>query len=112
MTVTDSYEARVVRLLSQDVAATLGSGYEGSIRDAAARVRTFRDEPDDYVEKVVEDVQQEFHDLFIDITWPACPFHPNHPLWLHKEQWVCEQTQTPVAPLGSLRRGATSKPTH
>jgi hypothetical protein len=104
MTVTDADEARVVRLLSQDVAATLAPGYDGSIRYAAANVRTFRDELADYVDKVVEDVQQEFHDLFIDTTWPACPFHPNHPLWLHEGQWVCEQNKTRVAPLGSLRR--------
>lgn len=104
MTVTDADEARVVRLLNQDVAATIGPGYEGSIRYAAANVRSFRDDPDDYVDKVVEDVQQEFHDLFVDTTWPACPFHPNHPLWLHNKQWVCGQTQTPVAPLGGLRR--------
>ena len=108
MTVTDADEARVVRLLNQDVAATIGAGYEGSIRHAAAHVRTFRDDPDDYTDKVVEDVQQEFHDLFIDTTWPACPFHPNHPLWLHNEQWVCERTQTPIAPLGGLRRRGNS----
>jgi hypothetical protein len=62
MTVTDADEARVVRLLSRDVASTLGPGHEGSIRDAAAKVRTFRDDPDHFVAKVVEDVQQEFHD--------------------------------------------------
>jgi hypothetical protein len=110
MTVTNADEARVVRLLSQDVFATLGPGFEGAIRDVATHVRTLRDEPDDYLEKVVEDVQQSFHDQYIDTTWPACPFHPNHPLWLHNERWVCEQTRTPVAPLGGLHRGATRKP--
>jgi hypothetical protein len=107
MTVTDADEARVVRLLSHDVAATLGPGYDEAIRNAAAHARTLWHEPSDYVDKVVEDVQQEFHDLFIDTTWPSCPFHPNHPLWLHGEQWVCEQNQTSVAPLGGLRRSAS-----
>ena len=106
MTVTDADETRVLRLLNQDVAATIGPGYEGSILDAGAHVRTRRDDPREYVEKVVEDVQQRFHDLFIDTSWPACPLHANHPLWLHNEQWVCEHTQTPIAPLGDLgRRG-------
>ncbi len=104
MPVTDADETRVIQLLSQDVANTLGPGHEDSIRYAAANVRTFRDEPDEYVDKVVEDVQQHFHDLFIDTTWPARPFHPNHPLWLHEEQWVCGQSQTRVAPLGGLAR--------
>jgi len=104
MTVTDADQARVIRLLSQDVAATIGPGYDALIQAWARNARTLRDEPGDYVDKVVEDVQQAFHDRFIDITWPACPFHPNHPLWLHNEQWVCEQTQTPIAPLGGLNR--------
>ena len=103
MPVTDVDEARLVQRLRHDVAATIGAGYEDLIQYAAAHLRTFRDDPDDYIDKVVEDVQQEFHDLFIDTTWPACPFHPHHPLWLHNEQWMCEQTQTPVAPLGGLR---------
>lgn len=106
MTVTDADEARVVRLLRQDVIATLGPGYERSIQRAATDARALRDEPDDYVAKVVEDVQQEFHDLFIDTTWPACPYHANHPLWLHDGQWVCELAQRPVAPLGDLGRSA------
>lgn len=104
MTVTDADEALVVRFLVHDVEATLGTGNEGSIRRAAARVRTLRNERDDYVAKVVEDVQQELHDLFADTTWPACPLHPNHPLWLHNEHWLCEQTQTVIAKLGHLRR--------
>jgi hypothetical protein len=109
MTVTDADEARVVRLVTQDVAATLGSGHERLIQVVAAHVRTFRDEPDDYVDKVVEDVQQKLHDLFIDTTWPACPFHPTHPLWLHDEQWVCERTHRPVAGLGDLVRSVSNE---
>jgi hypothetical protein len=103
MTVTVADEARVIQLLRQDVAATLGAGYEKIIRDTAVRVRAFRNEPNDYVEKVVEDVQQEFHDLFIDTTWPRCPLHSHHPLWLHDGYWLCEQAHTRVARLGELR---------
>lgn len=54
-------------------------------------------------EKVVDDVQQEFMDMFIDTTWPACPRHPNHPLWLHDGQWYCERDEEALAPLGGLR---------
>src|SRR5262245_22627679 len=57
---------------------------------------------DAYIDKVVEEVQQEIHDLFIDTTWPTCPFHPNHPLWLGNGYWVCAQNGVRVAPLGGL----------
>jgi hypothetical protein len=63
----------------------------------------FRDEPDDYVAKVVEEDQQGFHDLFIDTTWPACPFHSRHPLWLHSGHWTCDQDSVCLAPLGQLK---------
>jgi hypothetical protein len=106
MTLSDADEARVVRLLSQDVAATLGPGHDEVIRETASRVRTFRDEPADYVDKVVEDVQQAFHDDFVDTTWPSCPTHPNHPLWFHDGHWVCERNHVRVAPLGQLSNRA------
>jgi hypothetical protein len=66
-------------------------------------MRAFRDDPDDYLEKVVENVQQDFHDLLVDTTWPRCPLHPNHPLWLHSGYWLCEQNSFRVAALGDLR---------
>ncbi len=110
MPVTDADEARVVRLLAQDIVATLGPGHENLVRHAAAHARTLRNEPAAYVAKVVEDVQQELHDRFIDTTWPACPMHANHPLWLRDEQWVCESAATTIAALGSLGRDATPKP--
>jgi len=102
MAVTDGDEARVIRLLAQDVTATLGTGHEDRIRDTAVRVRGFRDDPDDYLEKVVEDVQQELHDLFIDPTWPRCPVHSQHPLWLRDGHWMCTQTDTRIAAFGEL----------
>ena len=101
--VTDADEARVTRLLGIDVAATLGVAHEGLIREKAAWARQFRDELGAYTEKVVEDVQQYFHDCFIDTTWPRCPIHPNHPLWLHEGHWTCEGDGVIVARLGELR---------
>jgi len=74
-------EARVVSLLRGDVEATIGPGHDGAIIEAAARRRPYADVPARYVRDVVDDVQQYFHDAFVDTTWPACPHHPNHPLW-------------------------------
>ena len=53
-------------------------------------------------ERLVEDVQQDFHDLFVDVTWPACPRHPNHPLWYRDGAWWCETDGVAVARLGEL----------
>lgn len=100
---SESDVERVCRLLLRDIEATLGPGYESVVRDNAARVRSFVADPARYVEKVVEDVQQNFHDCHADTTWPACPRHPNHPLWLHNESWCCERDGVVVAKLGELR---------
>jgi len=100
MTVTDADQARVIALLGHDVAATLGPGYDGVIQHAATVVRTFSDDPDDYVDNVVEYVQQELHDLLIDTTWPQCPVHRRHPLSLHDGDWLCEQDRVRAAPPG------------
>lgn len=102
MAITDSDEAEIVRLLSQDVASTVGNGYEDGIRDHAARIREFRRERGEYFDKVVEDFQQDFHDLFIHTDWPPCPLHRRHPLWCHNGFWVCERLGTRIAPIGSL----------
>src|SRR4051812_32733631 len=48
----------------------------------------------DFIEKVVEDVQQDILDSII--VWPVCPHHPNHPLWFHDGGWYCEQNQVLV----------------
>lgn len=101
--VSDADEAEAIRLLISDVSATIGNGHDESIREIAAQVRTFRDDPADYRQTVVDDVQQYFHDVFIDTTWPRCPLHPNHPLWLHAGHWICEKDRVVVARLGELR---------
>lgn len=110
MEITAADEARVVAWLISDVAVTLGGGHEESIRRDSSHYRTFFNEPDsidvssdEYIERVVETVQQDFHDAFIDITWPACPLHHRHPLWLHAGYWTCEQLGIPLAKLGELR---------
>jgi hypothetical protein len=97
-------EARVVSLLRADVQATIGPGHDEAIIEAAARRRLYADVPAQYVGDVVDDVQQYFHDAFVDTTWPACPDHPNHPLWFSDGWWHCERIADPVAPLGGLSK--------
>ena len=46
MAVTDADEERIVRLLSQDLKATIGTGHEGLAAENASRLRQFIDEPD------------------------------------------------------------------
>lgn len=91
---------RVMPLLLADVARTLGPTHRAYVLERAAEVRTF--EIDDPGAKLVDDVQQYAHDLFIDTTWPACPRHPNHPLRYRGGAWWCEADGVAVAPLGGL----------
>ena len=101
--ISEADEDRVVALVRADVERTIGPGHDDVIVATAAQCRLYVEDLDYYASKVVEDVQQYFHDMFVDTTWPACPHHPNHPLWLDKGWWVCAQTKARVAALGSLR---------
>jgi hypothetical protein len=107
--ITPADEARAVALLNHDVEVTLGTGQEDVIRHEASALRTMYNQPDivhvdseRYLEKVVEEVQQYFHDCFVDTTWPQCPLHRRHPLWAHSGNWTCEQLNVPVARFGEL----------
>jgi hypothetical protein len=113
--ITAADEARVVSLVQRDVEVTLGAGHEGFIRREASLRREFFNDPDsidvapdEYLQKVAEEVQQFFHDDFVDTTWPECPFHRRHPLWVQNRHWVCEQLGAPVAKLGELRAARDS----
>lgn len=59
-------------------------------------------DPIDIAQPLVDDVQQQVHDEFIDVTWPRCPRHPNHPLWLVGGQWQCTRDNVAVSALGKL----------
>ena len=50
----------------------------------------------------MDDTQQAFMDCFIDVTWPSCPRHPNHPLWYRDGAWYCEHYGEALAELGAL----------
>lgn len=97
---------RVRECLRRDVGSTLGHGYDEVIFQTSLRVALYTDDAAYYRDRVVGDVQQHFHDSFIDTVWPACPHHANHPLWLHGEDWRCEQSGVAVARLGELGRDA------
>ena len=98
--ISDIDEADLVERLGRDVISTLGQEQLYVVQAKARHHRSFTDDPASYVERVVEDVQQHFHDCRVDTTWPACPSHPNHPMWF-QDGWWCGDGQ-PVARLGDL----------
>jgi len=114
----------IVRLLARDVVHTLGTQYLTVVHDLAANAHALAIgwiEPDEdgegdivektqasYDQKVVDDVQQYFHDVFVDTTWPACPRHPHHPLWFRDGAWWCETDRVALARLGELPRRQTA----
>lgn len=100
--VSEADEERGVALLRADVEATIGPGHNEAIVEAAARGRLHAGDPSGYIDKLVEDVQQYFHDTFVDTAWPSCPNHPNHPLWFSDGWWRCERVEEPIARLGTL----------
>jgi hypothetical protein len=102
VSVSESEEQRVIALLSADVESTVGAGHAGRIVEAAAHCRLYNRNPATYAEEVVDEVQQHLHDEFVDTTWPACPYHPNHPLGFGDGWWRCGNEATPLAPLGDL----------
>lgn len=102
MAVTDTDQDRIVRLLSRDLAATIGPGHEDLAARNASRVRQYVDDPDEYVARVVDDTQQGIHDLRIDTTWPECPRHQRHPLWFHDNAWWCQRDRIRITDLGDL----------
>jgi hypothetical protein len=103
MSGSERERARLVGLLLLDVEATIGLGHDAVVRDYAVTGASFDRDLVSYRDKLVEEVQQYFHDCFVDTTWPACPRHFSHPLWLHGESWYCERDDVAIARLGELR---------
>jgi len=93
--------AQVLPLLQRDVETTLGGGYRQLVADTAADVRELEVEGEG--DKLVEDVQQYFHDTHVDTTWPACPRHKRHPLWYRDGAWWCAEDGVEIARLGELQ---------
>jgi hypothetical protein len=103
---------QVIALLERDVVCTVGERYRRRVAETAQNAA--RLEIADPDTKLVEDVQQEFHDTFVDTTWPACPRHGRHPLWYREDGWWwCEQDQVAICKLGevaTLSGGITGPP--
>jgi hypothetical protein len=76
-------------------ASEYGDAEEGSTVEEAQQF---------YDREVVDQFQQSVHDQHLDTTWPACPRHPNHPLWYGEDSqsWCCPLDGAAVAPLGGL----------
>jgi hypothetical protein len=91
---------RAVQLLRADITATLGAGYPFDLDSWVETSWSSADDDESFLDWLVNDVQQYFHDVYIDTTWPACPRHPNHPLWLRGEWWCCGEDR--IARLGEL----------
>lgn len=105
----DVGQERIVRLLSLDVEATCGGGHAEVIGPIALSASACADTAEEYEQRVVDQVQQYFHDTCVDTTWPACPLHRNHPLWLMGGWWTCKRNGVSIARLGELgqiKRGA------
>lgn len=88
--------------LRQDVTATLGAAYAGVVDRHAQRLLPLSWPADALAAKLIEGVQQEFHETFVGTTWPHCPAHPNHPLWFDDGAWRCSENGAAVAGLGDL----------
>ena len=106
---------RVVRLLLRDALPTLGEraraevlrlavNYEELAREWMRGGRSLAEAQRSFDMYVVEGLQEAAHDLFWDTTWPACPRHPQHPLWYAEDRdaWCCRQDGSTAAPLGGL----------
>jgi hypothetical protein len=97
----------VVVAVANDLIATLGWTQEQAEnvarRTAVALAR--QDVSDHLAFAVAEDVQQWLQDTFLDTTWPACPEHRQHPLWLSEDDppmWTCPASGRVYCRLGDL----------
>ncbi len=85
--------------VSRDVASTIGPGLDDHIRTVAEDMTMWPD-ASTYEEEFVSQVQQVIHDLRIDVSWPRCPKHADHPMWYSKGWWHADGS--PYARLGEL----------
>jgi hypothetical protein len=95
---------KAARLLAADVRATLGETHVRVVWSCARDAQSL--EVDDASRQLIDNVQQDFQDTFVDTTWPACPRHPNHPLEHADGFWHCPRDHAAIARLGELSRQA------
>ena len=92
---------RLVPLLEADVVATLGEQWR-HVALGAANYGLYCNDPSEYEERIVDNVQEEILESWIDTTWPACPRHAQHPLVYHEGGWWCQQDRVVLCKLGEL----------
>jgi hypothetical protein len=106
MAISDTLKADITTRLLRDIGSTVGSGHHHAVQQSVEGAPTFITDPAHFTQWVVDDVQQMLHDTFVDTTWPQCPRHLRHPLWLrvHNDEptWYCDSENTPIAKLGEL----------
>jgi hypothetical protein len=97
-----------VDAVAHDVTATLGEEEQvfQAILSRAEELRAFVEDPHEFLGTLAGDVQQWLHDTFRDTSWPTCPQHPWHPLWLREDDyplaWRCSQDDALIAEVGHL----------
>jgi len=106
MTILDSDIASLLARVSRDVASTNAKWTRVDAPETVAEVRAWYEgrmdgDIESLTQQLVDDVQEGLMDL-VDTSWPACPRHPNHPLWLRDGAWHCERDGVALAPLGEL----------
>jgi len=95
----------VIDLIAPDLVATLGWTVDQAREVVATAGTVYEQDPELVTFQVAEEVQQWLHDSFLDTSWPRCPSHRNHPLWLAEDPpftWHCPRDAIAVAPLGQL----------
>jgi len=127
MTLPDRLDtSRIARRLLRDAVGTLGEHVRAEVEATATNVAetarermrpveasshwdaspgdTLAEAQEHFDTSVVDQFQQAVHDEQWDTVWPACPRHPNHPLWYDArlEAWCCTTDHVVVAPLGGL----------
>ena len=99
------YDPALLERVMRDVAPPPVSCSRDDVVALADRVWPYyAHDPAYFVEYVVEQIQQDMHDLFIDTQWPACPRHPHHPMWYHDDYWWCSTDGAAIVQLGELSR--------
>ena len=109
MSLSEVVIARTAIALKVDVRETLGA-HESAVDHFVELGRTFIDDDSWFIQWLVDEVQQYFHDTFLDTTWPACPQHPHHPLWFHDDGWWCGEER--MATFGALSEKSVPKEKH
>jgi hypothetical protein len=107
-----AYIEVVVAALVRDVASTIGVRDETELAQYLSKQGQHALEMsvgyvwglDALTQRMADDLQQRIHDEFIDVSWPRCPRHPHHPLWLEDGSWRCTADNVAIAALGMLGR--------